>query len=461
MTAQELRGIVTKDLDENKRSYRICDFKKDSGECAIDTDVMSESEVFHSYEIRLLFRKYDMRSIYYFPVKVPESMRGAVTEYLMRINWCTRYGKFILDFEDGEIRYEATFSAAEIKEDVGVVLSGVINMMQSTADRYASGLLSVMGGGKMPEEAFKEACKPKNPPPSAEPPPEEPPAPLEGSPAGADECPVEYVPDPDLDDSPKPKSAPEKKRGKKVKKASARYSLKGLNLTTPVPLKDIVAAVRKFRSGTGRADVDAPRLNILLSGAPGSGKTAFVKYLAREVGAPLKVLKASDLVGRYTGETEKAIAKAFKEAKENGEILFLDEIDSFLQNRAGASHSWEVMQVNELLQQMEEFEGVMVGATNFVENLDKAVLRRFTYKLKLDYLTDEGKDIFFRRYFKTRLTASEQARLKAISNLTPGDFRTVREELFYLVGKQTNSARLSALEAESAAKGKTSSKIGF
>ena len=69
--------------------------------------------------------------------------------------------------------------------------------------------------------------------------------------------------------------------------------------------------------------------------------------------------------------------------------------------------------MNELLQQMEEFEGVMIGATNFAENLDKAVLRRFTYKIKLDYLTDEGKGIFFRRYFKTRLTAAEKIRLQA------------------------------------------------
>lgn len=88
-------------------------------------------------------------------------------------------------------------------------------------------------------------------------------------------------------------------------------------------------------------------------------------------------------------------------------------------------------------------------------------MRRFTYKIKLDYLTDEGKDIFFRRYFKTRLTAAEKMRLQAIDRLTPGDFRTVREELFYLAGKQTNEDRLAALEAESALKGQASSKIGF
>lgn len=142
-------------------------------------------------------------------------------------------------------------------------------------------------------------------------------------------------------------------------------------------------------------------------------------------------------------------------------ILFLDEIDSFLQDRSRADKSWEVSQVNELLQQMEEFEGVMVGATNFADNLDRAVLRRFTYKLKLDYLTDEGKGIFFQRYFKTPLTDEERSRLNGIANLTPGDFRTVRESLYYLSDRQTNTARLNALEAESEAKGLQHAKIGF
>lgn len=460
MTSKELRELVIKDLDEHKWNYRVRDFKDDD-ECALDTDVTSSSGVFRGYEIRLLFREFDMRSIYYFPVKVPETARPAVAEYFSRINWRTRYCKFLIDFEDGEIRNECMFTRPEIVEDVKSVLGGAMDMMRKTSDRYAQGLLAIIGGGKTAAEAFEAAVKPKGKPPaeSATTPPPEPPETAESDGPQVDpEGPgTEEVPD----EEPVPAKKPAKKRGKKGAKASSRYSLKGLNLTTPVPLKDIVSAVKKFRSGTGRADVDAPRLNILLSGAPGSGKTAFVKYLAKEVGASLRVLKASDLVSRYTGETEKAIAKAFREAKAKNEILFLDEIDSFLQNRANTSHSWEVSQVNELLQQMEEFEGVMIGATNFVDNLDKAVLRRFTYKLKLDYLTDEGKDIFFRRYFKTRLTSAEKSRLQAIANLTPGDFRTVREELFYLAGKQTNSARLTALEAESAAKGTASAKIGF
>ena len=118
------------------------------------------------------------------------------------------------------------------------------------------------------------------------------------------------------------------------------------------------------------------------------------------------------------------------------------------QNRERARNNWEVTQVNELLHQMENFNGIMVGATNFLRNLDPAVLRRFTYKLGFDYLDNTGKKIFFERMFKTKLSFGELKRLDAIENLTPGDFRTVRQSLYYL-DATSNELRLSSLEQES------------
>ena len=61
--------------------------------------------------------------------------------------------------------------------------------------------------------------------------------------------------------------------------------------------------------------------------------------------------------------------------------------------------------------------------------LDPAVARRFTFKIELDFLTSEGKRLFFRRFFDTSLSAEEESALDGIECLTPGDFRTVRQEL--------------------------------
>ena len=120
-------------------------------------------------------------------------------------------------------------------------------------------------------------------------------------------------------------------------------------------------------------------------------------------------------------------------------------------------------QVNELLYQMENFKGVMVGATNFMDNLDQAIMRRFTFKLQFDYLDDAGKRLFFERMFKTKLTAGESAKLAEVRNLAPGYFRTVRQATYYLGGSITNSQRIEELEKESSVKKDTkkAGKIGF
>ena len=169
----------------------------------------------------------------------------------------------------------------------------------------------------------------------------------------------------------------------------------------------------------------------------------------------------SDLLSCWVGETEKNIKRAFEAAESDNAILFLDEIDGIVQDRSGAQRSWEVTQVNELLHRMENFKGVMVAATNFMDNLDAAIMRRFTFKLQFDYLDAEGKREFFERMFKSHLVEEEAMRLAAIPNLAPGDFCTVRQSLYYLGGTVSNETRLNELEKESSLKKGGGRRIGF
>ena len=163
-------------------------------------------------------------------------------------------------------------------------------------------------------------------------------------------------------------------------------------------------------------------------------------------------MKGSDILSKYLGGSERNIADAFRRAEAEHAILFFDEIDGLLHNRSNANYSWEVTQVNELLQQMENFDGVMVAATNFSKNLDAATMRRFTFKLEFAYLSDEGKRFFFERMFKTKLADGEIDELRKLGNLAPGDFRTVRQELFYLGDEISNMDRIEALREECKAK---------
>ena len=242
------------------------------------------------------------------------------------------------------------------------------------------------------------------------------------------------------------------------------YSLEGLNIKGKVGLEKVVKAARNYMDADfGAADVDKPRMNILLFGPPGTGKTEFVKYLGKCLDRKVVVMKGSDILSKWLGESEQNIARAFRRAEAEHAILFFDEVDGLLQDRAGASHSWEITQVNELLQQMENFDGVMVAATNFAKNLDPATMRRFTFKLEFGYLDDEGKRMFFERMFKTTLAEDEFVELKSLRNLAPGDYRTVRQEQFYLGDSVTNLDRIAALKEECAVKkdGDHSTPIGF
>jgi len=242
------------------------------------------------------------------------------------------------------------------------------------------------------------------------------------------------------------------------------YSLEGLNVKGKVSPEKIVRAVRNYLdAGFNAASEDRPRMNVLLFGPPGTGKTEFVKYLGKALDRKVIVKKGSDILDMYVGQSEQNIAASFRQAERERAILFFDEIDGLVQSREMASQSWQISQVNELLQQMENFDGVMVAATNFCKSLDPAIMRRFTFKLEFDYLDDAGKRAFFEKTFKTTLTEGENAELKALRNLAPGDFRTVRQEHFYLDESQTNLDRIAALREECLIKkdGDTRTPIGF
>jgi SpoVK/Ycf46/Vps4 family AAA+-type ATPase len=115
---------------------------------------------------------------------------------------------------------------------------------------------------------------------------------------------------------------------------------------------------------------DYPNARICLYGVSGKGKSAFGKWIAQYTDRPFILKKGSDLISKWVGGIEQNIANAFSEAKEEGAVLVFDEVDSFLQDRRGAKNSWEVTQVNEMLVQMENFNGIFIATTNLMSGLD-------------------------------------------------------------------------------------------
>lgn len=197
--------------------------------------------------------------------------------------------------------------------------------------------------------------------------------------------------------------------------------------------------------------------SLCLYGAPGTGKSEFVRHLAKELEMDVMMVRASDLLGKYVGQTEKAISNAFKKAEQDRAFLIFDEADSLLMDRREAHQSWQVSQVNEMLTWMERHPFPFACTTNLWERLDAASLRRFTFKCKFDFLTPRQNQMAFRHFFP----CVPPDALERMSNLTPGDFAVVSRKADILGISDDADAIIPLLQGEIVAKGTASISKGI
>lgn len=201
---------------------------------------------------------------------------------------------------------------------------------------------------------------------------------------------------------------------------------------------------------------DNKGFSLCVSGEPGTGKSAYGRYLSKCLDMPVLQKRASDLLGSFVGETERNIAKAFEEAADTQAFLIFDEADSLLSNRKDAVRQWEVSQVNEMLTHMEVHPMPFLATTNLIMKLDPASLRRFTFKLTFKSLDETHIMKAFKSFYGHEAPIS----IMKLHNLTPGDFYNVKKRCDIL-GIDAASDISKELIAESRAKSPMSKAIGF
>lgn len=204
------------------------------------------------------------------------------------------------------------------------------------------------------------------------------------------------------------------------------------------------------------AATGAEDISLLLTGPPGTGKTALAHHLARALDRPLVVKRASDLLSRWVGGTEAAIADAFAEARDRGSVLLFDEVDSLLFDRATATTSWEAGQVNEMLTWLDHHPLPVIAATNHRHRLDPAALRRFVFKLELQPLGRERAARAYESFFG--VPAPE--RLADLRGLTPGDFAVVARQLRHAPAEEVQDI-VKLLRREVDCRPEYGARIGF
>jgi DNA replication protein DnaC len=210
-------------------------------------------------------------------------------------------------------------------------------------------------------------------------------------------------------------------------------------LDTPLRYKPEIpfdASLLNFKQGNDVTKQIATALShqapvrILLSGEPGTGKTAYAHYLAQQHGLTLVSVRCSNVLSKYVGESESNIASIFNDAQQRGSALLLDEVDSLLVSRERVSEHHNIQLINELLTQIECFEQPVFAATNYAKLLDKAVLRRFDFKLEAQCLTVEQAIRLFKRVLSLRqISKQERQQLSRLTNLTAGDFAIVARRM--------------------------------
>ncbi len=230
-------------------------------------------------------------------------------------------------------------------------------------------------------------------------------------------------------------------REKSARPVVTQYQLELLNVESRYEVPRIIEALQRRSHGT-----------LCFHGLPGTGKTALAEHIAQTLQRPLMIRQASDLSSKFVGETEQNMARMFEEAQTEGAVLLLDEADSFLRSRKRAERTYEITEVNEMLQGMERFAGIFICTTNLFEDIDEAALRRFTFKIHFHPLKAAQRERMFITEAldgdASRLTGEQRERLAALDLLAPGDFAAVRRQIEILAQPLEPDEFLSQLEGE-------------
>lgn len=214
--------------------------------------------------------------------------------------------------------------------------------------------------------------------------------------------------------------------------------------------------------------------NILLYGAPGTGKTESVLQLAKATGREIIKVEISQMKSMWFGESEKIIKRVFTDyAKycshtEKTPILLFNEADAILSTRStqnsGNTRQTENAIQNILLEELENFKGIFIATTNLVHNLDKAFERRFLFKIEFKKPTAESRCQIWMNKLPT-LQEQEARELAEKFDLSGGQIENIvrKCEIDHILhGEEPDLETLFRFCGEESISGtRTSNRIGF
>ena len=162
--------------------------------------------------------------------------------------------------------------------------------------------------------------------------------------------------------------------------------------------------------GFGKKVAYGRGVSMLFSGPPGTGKTMAAQVIANRLGLELYKVDLSGVMSKYVGETEKQLGAVFDEVKKSQSILFFDEADAMFGKRSETKDShdrYANVQTSYLLQKMEEYDGIVILASNYLQNFDEAFKRRLKFIIEFTLPDREHREQIWRSVLPPDLPLGE------------------------------------------------------
>jgi SpoVK/Ycf46/Vps4 family AAA+-type ATPase len=187
-------------------------------------------------------------------------------------------------------------------------------------------------------------------------------------------------------------------------------------------------------------------LNVLFSGPSGTGKTMAAEIIAKDSGLDLFKIDLSNVVSKYIGETEKNLKNIFLEAETSNSILFFDEADALFGKRSEVRDShdrYANIEIDYLLQKMEEYEGIVILATNIRKNIDDAFLRRIHFVIEFPLPEEEYREKIWMNIFpvQTPIDSIDFAFLSRLK-ITGGNIKNIALSAAFMAADNSSSIKM-------------------